>query len=49
MPNMENNKIGISIVPQQVKNSTSIHEDMGWIPGFIQWVKDQALLQGATT
>ena len=26
-------------VAQQVKNPTSIHEDLGWIPGLAQWVK----------
>ena len=30
---------------QQVKNPTSIPEDMGWIPGLSQWVKDLALLK----
>ena len=25
---------------QWVKNPTSIHEDVGWIPGFTSWVKD---------
>ena len=29
----------ISIVAQQVKNLTSIHEYVGLIPGLTQWVK----------
>ena len=31
---------GIPIVAQQVKNMTSVHEDVGSIPGLTQWVKD---------
>ena len=31
---------GVPIVAQWVKNPTSIHEDVGLIPGLTQWVKD---------
>ena len=35
--------LGVSVVAQWVKNPTSIHEELGLIPGFIQWVKDPVL------
>ena len=32
---------------QWVKNLTSIHEEVGLIPGLIQWIKFPAFLQAA--
>ena len=44
-----NNKFifGAPIVAQWVKDPASIHEDVSFIPGLIQWVKDLALPQDA--
>ena len=38
---------GVPFVAQQVKNSPSIHEDTGFIPGLAQWVKNPVLPQAA--
>ena len=36
--------LGAPVVAQWVKNPTSIHENVGSVPGLTQWVKDLALL-----
>ena len=35
---------GVPIVAQWVKNPTSIHEDVGLIPGLAQWLSNPVLL-----
>lgn len=31
--------IGVHIAAQHITNPTSIHDDGGWIPDLVQWVK----------
>ena len=37
----------VPVAAQQVKNPTSAREDVGSIPGFVQWVKDPVSSQNA--
>ena len=39
--------LGVPVVAQQVKNPTSIHEDVGLIPGLAPWLKKPTLPQAA--
>ena len=39
---------GVLIVAQQVKNLTSIHEDVGLIPGLAQWVKGSGIARSCS-
>ena len=46
-PQSKKNLIGVPVVAQGVKKLTSIHENMGLIPGLAKWIKDLVLLQAA--
>lgn len=35
----ERDELGVPVMSQQLVNPTNIHEDIGWIPGLIQWLR----------
>ena len=41
--NLKHNIQGVPVVAQQVKDPTSIHDEMVLFPGLAQWVKDPVL------
>ena len=40
---LKNVLAGVPVMAQWLTNLTSIHQDMGSIPGLAQWIKDVAL------
>ena len=43
-PLLEYKLPGVPVMAQQVKNATSIHEDVGLIPDLTQWVKGSGVM-----
>ena len=38
---------GVPIAAQQIKNQTSIHENVGLVPGLAWWVGDPTVMEAA--